>query len=104
MGNAYRKRSPAGSPWPWGRSGKPRAGRSRGGGGTRRRLDPWPWGLYGAVAEPGEQTGSEDGDRDGSHCVAAGSWSIAALCSGGAVQKTGEAEGAQLLDPREGPV
>lgn len=33
-----------------------------GGGGTRRRLDPWPWGLYGAVAEPGEQTGSEDGD------------------------------------------
>lgn len=75
-----------------------------GGGGTRRRLDPWPWGLYGAVAEPGEQTGSEDGDRDGSHCVAAGSRSIAALCSGGAVQKTGEAEGAQLLDPREGPV
>ncbi|XP_065600709.1 NHS-like protein 3 isoform X2 [Cyrtonyx montezumae] len=29
MGNAYRKRSPAGSPWPWGRAGKPRAGAAK---------------------------------------------------------------------------
>lgn len=52
MGNAHRKRSPAGvkagSSWPWSRAGKQRAGRSLGGDPGGLVLSP-SWGCAGEV-------------------------------------------------------